>query len=116
MKLIYNRIGKNLMLIAENLATRYNFCRYTFKDEMIGDGILRAIEALHSKKFNYEGNYPFTYFSKVIFRTFVTRIKIEKMKRSVVEKLIITEDLFTTMPGDVFNKDIILEDFEFQNA
>lgn len=40
--------------MAEKMGTRYNFNAYTFKDEMINDGVLRVIEVFD----NFDVNRP----------------------------------------------------------
>ena len=53
---------------------------YTFKEEMINDAILRAIEVFD----NYDPekfNRPFAYFTLVMWRTFLQRIQKEKQSQ-----------------------------------
>ena len=70
-------IGRCIMLLAKNIASRPNFSGYTYIDEMISDGILNASKALH--KFDPEvSNNPFGYFTTVIWRSFLQRIETEK--------------------------------------
>ena len=89
---------------------------YTYKDEFIQDGILRAVEALKSKKFDRTQTNPFTYFTVVMFRTFITRIKNENQKRKTLEHLIMVDELFTTQDGDSgFNRDRMIGDFVFES-
>jgi DNA-directed RNA polymerase specialized sigma subunit len=113
---IPEEIGGFIILLAKRLATRYNFNGYTYKDEMISDGILRAIEAF--KSFDPTRSNPFAYFTKVIYRTFVQRIKKEKAERSMKDRLIMTDDLFTLQEGDTCNltRDQVIGDFEFNSG
>lgn len=112
---MYDEIGKILILISENLSSRYNFYRYTYKEEMVSDGILRAIAAF--KNFNVDlGQKPFAYFTRVIFRAFIARIKNEKQKRKAIESLIFFDEIFSLQEGDdSFKKEFITDSLEFNN-
>lgn len=101
---IPNEIGKIFIQIANKLSFRYNFNGYTFKDEMISDGILNAVEAINS--FNPEkGSNPFAYFTQIIFWAFVRRIEKEKKERSTRDKLMFDADIdtFSTQDGEKFD-------------
>ena len=102
--IIPNEIGKIFIQIANKLSFRYNFNGYTFKDEMISDGILNAVEAINS--FNPEkSSNPFAYFTQIIFWAFVRRIEKEKKERSTRDKLMFDSDIdtFATQDGDKFD-------------
>lgn len=102
-------IGKCIIDIATHLAQRYNFANYTFRDEMISDGIERAIYALH--KFNPEkSSNPFAYFTQIIFFAFVVRIKAEK-KHSYIKHKALEHFAMETMLDT--NGEVIVDvDFE----
>lgn len=73
-----NTIGAEIINIANGIGSRHNFRNYTYVDEMIDDGILSAVKAV--KNFNPEkSSNPFGYFTLVIWRAFLTRIKVEKL-------------------------------------
>ena len=110
-------IGQIIILMAKRLATRYNFNAYTFKEEMISDGILRAVEVFN----NYDcerWNNPFAYFTKVIFQTYVQRIKKEKDERKKRDNLIMVSDIYTLQEGDdcMITKDQVIGDFAFDSG
>lgn len=72
-----NYIGSCIMKIATNLARKPNFVNYTFKDEMISDGIencLQYIDNFDSEK----SDNPFAYFTQIIYFAFLRRINKEK--------------------------------------
>jgi DNA-directed RNA polymerase specialized sigma24 family protein len=83
---------------------------------MTSDGILRAIEAF--KSFDPTRSNPFAYFTKVIYRTFVQRIKKEKAERSMKDRLIMTDDLYTLQDGDdcSITRDQVIGEFEFNSG
>lgn len=74
-----NYIGQAIILIAEKIATKHNFKQYTWKDEMIGDGILAAVKAIN--KYDPErSENPYGYFTQAIWWSFQARIKLERAK------------------------------------
>ena len=96
-------VGAAFVQIATRLATRYNFNGYSFKDDMIGAGILNALEAIDSFKPEKSKN-PFSYFTQVIFWAFIRVIKKEKGEREKRDALMFDDsDNFTTQDGDRFN-------------
>lgn len=112
-----NSIGEMLMLMTNRIATRHNFNAYTYKDEMIGDGILKALIAV--PKFDPErSDNPFAYFTRIIFNAFIQRIQSEKKQRALKNQLIMVDDIFSTQPHDdkVVTKDQIIGDFEFNSV
>lgn len=71
--------------IAEGLSYAPNFINYTYKDEMVGDAILKMIQALEHKKFDLENrDNPFGYFTTIAFHAFINRIKKEKRQRQAI--------------------------------
>ncbi len=77
-------IGVAVNQIANRLATRPNFSGYTYKDEMISDGIENAFMALGN--FDPEkSNNPFAYFTQIIWFAFLRRIEKEK-KQSYIKR------------------------------
>lgn len=70
-------IGGVFIRIANRLATKNNFSSYTYKDEMIGDGIENCIT--YVLNFDPEkSDNPFAYFTQIIYNAFIRRIQREK--------------------------------------
>ena len=70
------------MLIANKLATKSNFSGYSFKEEMISDGIENCI--MYMKNFNPEkSTNPFAYFTQIIKFAFIRRIEREKKQQYI---------------------------------
>ena len=67
-----DKIGFYILQICNNLAKLPNFRNYTYIDEMIGDGIENAIQALDSYDISNPKRNPFWYFSKIAYRSFPT--------------------------------------------
>ena len=76
-----------LVKIANGLSYAPNFINYSYKDEMVGDAILKMFSALKNKKFNVESNNnPFSYFTTVAYHAFINRIKKEKKHKDTITK------------------------------
>jgi len=70
-------IGECIFLIANRLATKPNFSGYSYKDDMISDGIENCVQYIHN--FNPEkSENPFAYFTQIIWYAFLRRIQKEK--------------------------------------
>jgi hypothetical protein len=70
-------LGSVFLKIAQRLSFRPNFINYTFKNDMISDGIENCLHYIHN--FNPEkSNNPFAYFTQIIYYAFIRRIQKEK--------------------------------------
>ena len=70
-------IGECFMKIAEHLSYRPNFINYTFKADMISDGIENCL--MYMDNFNPDkSDNPFAYFTQIIYYAFLRRIIKEK--------------------------------------
>jgi hypothetical protein len=80
-----NSVGKALVQIANRLATKPNFSGYTYKEEMISDGIENAL--MYINNFNPEKSQnPFAYFTQIIYFAFIRRIQKEKKQTYIKYK------------------------------
>jgi DNA-directed RNA polymerase specialized sigma subunit len=70
-------IGKCIYQIATRLATKPNFSGYTYKDDMISDGIENCLQYMHNFDPEKSQN-PFAYFTQIIWYAFLRRIQKEK--------------------------------------
>jgi len=74
-----NNLAEMVSKISHKLSYASNFINYSYREEMAGDGIIRMMKALISKKYNKEkGTNPFSYFTRIAFNAFRNRIKKEK--------------------------------------
>lgn len=80
-------LGDSLNKIAQGLSFSPSFINYTYRDEMIGDALLKMYSALKHKKYNVntETN-PFSYFTTIAFHAFINRIKKEKKHHEALEQ------------------------------
>ena len=84
---ISNYIGECFLKIATHLSYRPNFINYTYRDEMISDGIENCLQ--YVANFNPEkSNNPFAYFTQIIYYAFLRRIAKEKKQTHVKNKMI----------------------------
>jgi len=96
--LIPDFIGLCLRHIANNLASKVNFSGYSFKEEMVGDAIVKMMEAVVEEKYDASiSQNPFAYFSQITWNSFLQRIAKERKESYIVHKnmdnLFINEDL-----------------------
>lgn len=85
-------IGTCFYLISKRIANRPNFFNYSYKDEMISDGIENSVAQI--KSFNpAKSENPFGYFTMIIMNAFLRRLKKEKrqqdIKRNATERVAI---------------------------
>lgn len=89
--------------IADGLSYAPNFINYSYKEDMVGDAIVKMLSALRSRKFdiNSESN-PFSYFTTIAFHAFINRIKKEKKHREMVSEYqeMVYEELLQSDVGE----------------
>ena len=80
-------LGESVSKIANGLSYAPNFLNYSYREEMIGDAIVKMMTALKHKKFNLDSGYsPFSYFTTIAFHAFINRIKKEKKHHETLEQ------------------------------
>ena len=90
---ISNYIGECFLKIANGLSYRPNFINYTYRQEMISDGIENCLQYIDN--FNPEkSNNPFAYFTQIIYYAFLRRIQKEKKHLFVKFKMTEQTNLF----------------------
>ena len=95
-------VGECILKIANGLSNRPNFINYTYRQEMISDGIENCLQYIHN--FNPEkSKNPFAYFTQIIYYAFIRRIQKEKKQQEVKQKMIANygiEQMMDSMEGD----------------
>jgi len=82
---IPNYIGECFMKIAEGLSHKPNFINYSYRDEMISDGIENCL--MYFSNFDEsKSKNPFAYFTQIIYYAFLRRIQKEKKQLYVKYK------------------------------
>ena len=82
-----DRLGEIIMLIANKLSNRPNFIGYTYKDEMVSDGIENVIKYV-DKFDDIKYKNAFAYVTQILFFAFVRRISKEKEQAEIKFKKI----------------------------
>ncbi len=79
---ITNFIGQCLMLIAQRVSHKPNFSNYSYREEMISDGIENCI--MYIDNFDpAKSSNPFAYFTQIIHFAFIRRIQKEKKQQYI---------------------------------
>ena len=76
---ITNYIGECFLKIANHLSYRPNFINYTYREEMISDGIENCLQYVHNFNPDKSDN-PFAYFTQIIYYAFLRRIQKKRNK------------------------------------
>lgn len=77
-----NYVGECLLLISQRLANKPNFNGYSYKEEMISDGIENSLMYINNFDPNKSTN-PFAYFTQIIKFSFIRRIEKEKKQHYI---------------------------------
>ena len=85
--LVTNYIGGCFLKIANHLSYRPNFINYTYRDDMISDGIENCLQYLDNFDPEKSKN-PFAYFTQIIYYAFIRRIQKEKKQVEIKQKLL----------------------------
>ena len=106
---VSNYIGECILKIATHLSYKPNFINYTYKDDMILDGIENCIQYIDNFDPAKSSN-PFAYFTQIIYFAFLRRISNEKKQSYIKNKLI------KDMPFEAYEIQEQDEDGNFHNA
>jgi hypothetical protein len=107
--IVSNYIGECLLKIATHLSYKPNFINYSYREDMILDGVENCIQYIDNFDPSKSKN-PFSYFTQIIWYAFLRRIAKEKKQTYIKGKLI--QDL----PYDAFELQEADEGGEFHNA
>ena len=86
-------VASCLLKIANRLSTKPNFINYTFREEMVSDGIENCINYINNFDPQKSQN-PFGYFTQIIYYAFLRRIQKEKKQLYIKHKAIENSQLF----------------------
>ena len=102
---IPNYVGECILLIAQRLATKPNFINYSYREEMISDGIENCISYFDNFDPSKSDN-PFAYFTQIIYYAFLRRIQKEKkqvyIKHKTAENSMVFNEIIEQADGDDF--------------
>lgn len=83
----YQKLGKIFLDIARRLTTAASFARYSYKEEFIGEALIKMVKALRGKKYSFEfGSSPFSYYSQICYWAFCAVIKNEQKQAEIAKK------------------------------
>jgi len=84
---VSQKLGESITKIANGLSYAPNFINYSYKDDMIGDAIVKMFSALRNQKFRLDTGFsPFSYFTTIAFHAFINRIKKENKHHAVLNE------------------------------
>lgn len=105
---VSNYIGECILKIATHLSYKPNFINYSYRDDMILDGVENCIQYIDN--FNPDkSNNPFAYFTQIIYFAFLRRIAKEKKQSYIKGKML------QDMPFELFELQEQDETREFHN-
>jgi hypothetical protein len=106
--IVSNYIGECILKIATHLSYKPNFINYSYRDDMILDGVENCIQYIDNFNPDKSSN-PFAYFTQIIYYAFLRRIAKEKKQSYIKGKLIqdMPFEAFEVQEGD---------DSEYHNA
>lgn len=93
---IPNYIGECIYQIANRLSYKPNFVNYSYRDEMVADGLENAIMAINNFDPEKSTN-PFAYFTQIIYYAFLRRIQKEKKQLYVKHKVMGNSVIYDNM-------------------
>lgn len=104
--LVSNYIGECFLKIATHLSYKANFINYTYRDDMISDGIENCLVAVDKFDPSKSSN-PFAYYTQIIYFAFVRRIQKEKKQQATKYKMIENVDLDQLLLHSDGNEDYV---------
>ena len=115
--MIPNYVGECILLIAKRLSTKPNFVNYSYRDEMISDGIENCIS--YFDNFDPEkSTNPFAYFTQIIYFAFLRRIQKEKKQTYIKHKTAENSMLFNELVEQGEDGEFVFnpQDFDTENV
>ena len=91
---ISDKLGKMFMILATRYATKINFSGYSYRDEMVSNGIVSCCAALH--KFDVTKSKtpnPFAYYTSIIHNCFIQILNKEKRQQEIRDALLISNGM-----------------------
>ena len=103
-------MGSCIFAIANKVAMRPNFIGYTYRDDMVGDGIENTLKYIHNfdgKKVTGKPN-AFAYATQIIWFAFLRRIESEKKQGTIKQKCLENMNVLIDVSHSQENDDSIL--------
>lgn len=80
-------IGEQIIKICNKYASKFNFSRYTYRDEMVSEGIIACTKAIDNYNTSYEN--PLAYFTMIAHNAFIQYITREKKQSYIRRELLL---------------------------
>ena len=103
-------IAMCFLQIAQRLSYRPNFINYTYKDDMISDGLENCLAYMHNFNPDKSKN-PFAYFTQIIYYAFLRRIQKEKKQQYIKYKVFTDKKAELEAINDVQSHEKLSNDF-----
>ena len=101
-------IAMCFLQIAQRLSYRPNFINYTYKDDMISDGLENCLAYMHNFNSDKSKN-PFAYFTQIIYYAFLRRIQKEKKQQYIKYKVFTDQKTVIEEEHEKLSNDFINE-------
>lgn len=89
---ISHELGTMFMIMAKRISTKPNFSGYSYKEEMVSNGVVACCGALH--KFDPEkSDNTFAYYTSIIHNAFIQILNKEKRQQDIRDALLVNEDM-----------------------
>jgi hypothetical protein len=109
-------VGSCILMIANRLSLKPNFINYSYREEMISDGIENCITYIDNFDPNRTNN-PFAYFTQIIYFAFLRRIQKEKKQLYIKHKSLENSIILNTLSdvNDFDDGEFDSPGYEFDN-
>lgn len=102
-------IGLCIDLICKRLSLKSNFIRYTYREELIGNGTIHCCAAVNNFNPNVSKN-PFAYFTTIAYNAFLRTIEVESGQnyakhKNLEDLFIMSEEFYGELGSNRMNED-----------
>lgn len=80
------KLGEMLLEIANNFSSRGNFANYTWREDLVADGVLTCIKYLKNFDTNKSSN-AFSYITQIYYHAFLNYIKMQNKHSEIKDVL-----------------------------
>ncbi len=95
-----NELGGMILKVARNLSNRPNFINYTWKDDMVSEGVMTCCKYI--KNFNLEkSDKPFSYITTICYHAFVNYINKQRKHTMIKDRCFHSQEAL--LDGDVMS-------------
>ena len=102
---VTNYLGECFLKIATHLSYKPNFVNYTFREDMISDGVENCVQYINNFDPEKSKN-PFAYFTQIIYYAFLRRIQKEKRQNDIKQKILEKTGFDHVMHTDDYGNDM----------